>query len=715
MPVVIVTSGGMPVTEKAGGMPVSVVSAGQGGLPVRVVASGGLPVVGSGGGDTPPTGFALTDIASGRLFQRTKDLTTGPVSATGTYSGGTPNAIELQVRKVSDNTVVKAWTTASATIIGNNWSASITGVAQGGSYYVEARPSNATGLAATGSNPFYVGILIVMYGQSNMLYMSTTTSSPPSATAGTRYFDGSAWGNVPAGNGVRELLNGVIAATGVPCAALNGAISGVPIAGLVKGQTNYTNLAAQIAAAGGDFEFIAWHQGEGDSAGGTSQATYLAALDQLHADLATDFGRTKAQAPLVVAGLSTNTSGVGFGTDASWDAMQRTLLEAGNTLTACTYSHSNLDAVLADGSHWTAASYGRAGKRYARTIGTLLGATSGYPKWTIASAEVISATVTRVVMTHGLGTDFTPTSAITGFDVSGDNGGSWVSCTGARVNATTLDLTHASVATTSSRKLRYQYGLSCNVSAPVVDNSSLAAPLLMTAGNLSPAPLAVLPVWTPRFGGNLSGSGGTQTLTAVAIGDAAPRRLIGLAIAASNDNGGFVVEQITITPNVGSPVVVSAPIVRLSAVQIWQALLGSDADAATTVDVEVYFGVTGYAGGTALNLWTIPSGDLSSVTPVDFQSAQAASATATSITNLTTSAGGCIIAFAATPSPYEPTRTGIISGSESMTERYDAMNSGIPHVSADASAVSAHAANCTVTATITLAGDLLTLVAASWR
>jgi hypothetical protein len=53
-----------------------------------------------------PTGFVLTDIASGRLFRRTKTLTTGPVSASGTYSGGTPNAIELQVLKVFDNSVV---------------------------------------------------------------------------------------------------------------------------------------------------------------------------------------------------------------------------------------------------------------------------------------------------------------------------------------------------------------------------------------------------------------------------------------------------------------------------------------------------------------------------------------------------------------------------------------------------------------------------------
>jgi len=100
-----------------------------------------LPQMGRASTPPPsPTGFVLTDIASGRLFQRTKALTTGPVSASGTYSGGTPSAIEMQVLKVSDNSVVKDWTMASGSIAGGNWSGTITGVTQGGSYYVKARP-----------------------------------------------------------------------------------------------------------------------------------------------------------------------------------------------------------------------------------------------------------------------------------------------------------------------------------------------------------------------------------------------------------------------------------------------------------------------------------------------------------------------------------------------------------------------------------------------
>lgn len=338
---------------------------------------------------TPPTAFTLTDIASGRLFQRAAGSTSGPVRASGTYSGGTPSAIELQVLKVSDNSIVKDWTTATASIGGGTWSASVSGVAQGGSYYLKARSANATGLAQTGSNPFYVGIFLAIYGQSNAQGIYGGPSlSPPSANALTIWYNGSAGAAVPSSNGIRELLNGIASLVGVPVGACGGAVSGVPISFLTKGAGtgHYEAVAAQIVAATHDLEFIVWHQGEGDSANGTSQAAYPAQLDALHGSFATDFGRSKSTIPLVLSGLGTVTGGAsGYGTDASWDAMERTLLDAPSSLTGVYYSHSNRDAVIVNANvHYDAASYGRMGKRYARTITTLLGSTSGYEKVSLA-------------------------------------------------------------------------------------------------------------------------------------------------------------------------------------------------------------------------------------------------------------------------------------------------------------------------------------------
>lgn len=48
-PIVIVASGGLPITEATNGFGIPVVQAANGrGIPARLVASGGTPVVGSG-------------------------------------------------------------------------------------------------------------------------------------------------------------------------------------------------------------------------------------------------------------------------------------------------------------------------------------------------------------------------------------------------------------------------------------------------------------------------------------------------------------------------------------------------------------------------------------------------------------------------------------------------------------------------------------------
>lgn len=692
--------GSNPLRAPDGSLYVSETPYTNGGIRVTVV-SGSLIT-------NPPTGFTLTDVTSGRLFQRTKALTTGPTTASGTYTGGTPSAIELQVRLTSNNSIVKSWTTGTSNIAGGNWSSTITGVPQGGSYYIEARPSNATNLAQTGSNPFYVGMMFVLYGQSNMLNMSSRSSSPPAALAGTTYFNGTTWVAVPGGNGVRELLNDVFTATGIPCAALNGGVSGVPIVSLSKGQTAYTNLAAQITSATNDFEMIVWHQGEGDAALNTPQATYLASLSQLHSDLVTDYGRTKAQAPLVLAGLAFATLGY---TDAGWDAMERTLLDAPITNTNTYYSHSNRDATLfaGDSVHWDGASYGRAGKRYARSISTILGVTSGFPNWHIDSADVVDATTTTVDVLHGLGTDFTPASGITGFDISGDNGANWDAATGVHTTATQITLTHPSASTTSSRKLRYQYGVNPDASAPVLDNSSLALPLDNSAGNISPTPLAALPVITFASSGQNTGNGITQTRTGIAVpGSSEPLLVIVGVHAAAQVRASTctVTAQPSATP-------VSATLVDTNALNadrlagIYQAEVPSGT---TSVDLSITYNTSPFIP-TRSSVSTIPVASLNSTTPVG--SGKAATGSALSVScNIPTTSGGVIFTVATNESTTAGNTT-VFSGTETFATRNSAIAQGGTMGVGDASNVATNASS-TVTATWGNA-DLNSICAASWR
>lgn len=468
--------GALPVQAPDGSLFVSETPFTNGGIRVTVV-SGSL----NGGGGT--TGFTLTDITSGRLFQRTKSLTTGPTSASGTYTGDAPSGIQLQVRNVSDNAIVKAWTSASSpTIAGGNWSATITGVPQGGSYYVEARPSNATGLAQTGSNPFYVGALLVLYGQSFMLGItSTTNGAPEAAAAGTTYFNGTTWVTVPAANGIRKLLNDFRSKVGIPVAALNGSVNGTPILGLISPGTNWDNLVAQITAAGGDAEYTLWFHGSSDANGSTPAGTYVTRMDQLCNDLCTVTGRTRAQMPMVLCSLATTTVPDPDYPTPQWAVTQTALLTSASSLSNVVYSHSMLDATLTDGLHLDAASNEICGARFAQTLGYLQGVETHPASYFVTTGAIIDGTTSTINLGDSLGTDFTPTTGIKGFDISDNAGSSWNTCTGARASASSITLTHASIG--NDRLVRYLYDKLPDISAPVFDNSSMTLPLCTTGQN----------------------------------------------------------------------------------------------------------------------------------------------------------------------------------------------------------------------------------------
>lgn len=692
------------------GAPVSTGGRRGGGMGMGFGGMGRLGATHSPFGVSGPSAFALTDITSGRLFQRTASLTTGPVSAAGTYTGTAPSAIQFQILLVADDSVIKDWTTCgTATIGGGTWSATLTGVAQGGAYYLKARAANATSLAKTGSNSFYIGILFALYGQSNMVNFSSVQASAPAASAGTTWFNGTTWAAVPNANGIREFLNAVKAATGVPCAGLNGAVSGQSISTLRKGTANYTAFMAQIVAAGGDAEMVLWHQGEGDSAIGTQKYAYSAALDTLHSDIATDIGRTRSTMLMVAANLGTVINGdTTYGTDARWDAVYGGILDfAGKT--AAYYSHTNRDAVLNNANvHYDAASQGRAGKRYARAVNTLLGATSGVPHWGITSSAVVDATHTTVDLTHGIGTDFTPTTGITGFELSEDNGLNWVTPSAAvRTSATRITLTHSSLATSSLRKLRYQYGLLPDLSGAVYDNSTLTLPLDSTGGLLSPTPLSTLPVptWTQNSTSDVSTA--SQVVTGISIGPAATQRIVIVSFTVANPS----LSAMTITPNVGTAK--AATIVDQTAgtpgCGIAYAVLDADANTATLADIALTYSGNPFAT-TQVNVWVLPSADLNSATPTGHANVRTAGTTSVNV-NVATSAGGFIIAVAADNDITA--NSGAVSGSEAWIGRRNFAAAGSTHVSADASGTAATATN-NVAVTFSNSGNT-SLVAAAWR
>lgn len=672
-----------------------------------VAEGGGAPI------SVTLTAFPTTGGASAAV-QRDIALTTGSPIFAGTYSGGTPTGFQGRVRRVSDNSVVTDWTTlTSVSFGGGSFSGKLAGVPQGAGYYRDVRCLNATGVTATDTTPFMIGIGIACYGQSNMGTMfGESSGSPPSAHADTAYFNGTAWAAVPAADGVRTILNTGRTVSGVPCFAVDGSVGGTAIGPLSKGDPSgyYTAFIAKVLAMQGA-EFILWRHGEsGASGSGTTEAVYLPALSQLHADIAADVGRTKAQIPLILSSLATSPV-AGYDND-KWDIVQGYLKKAAATLPSIYYSHSNMDATLkADQLHENGGDCAKSGARYARSITTLLGGTSGYPYFDISSSAVVNATTTTVDVAHALGTDFTPTSGITGFELSGDNGASWVSATGVRTSATRITLTHASIATDSNRKLRYQYGKDADVSGIVLDNSSLQVPLRMSGGVLSPTPLSVLPVPTWQYSGLPTTSNASlQQWPTKSIGAAAANRMLIVAMTADTT---VAPTSVTATPNVGSAVVLTlADGVANGSQQarIYYGALLSDADTATSVTIDAAYGSNPF-NSNILSLYTVDKTTLNSMTPVNTQKANSAAATSLSV-NLTSSAGGFNIAAGFNGSISNTTHA--MSGTEAYATRYSALAASAWHIHGDASGVSAHTADSAVAVTYDQSNSMA-LVSGSWR
>lgn len=691
-------------------------------------ATAGINNAGSSG--SAPTSLALTDVPASGIFQRSAGQTTGPVAISGTYGGGSPTAVQGQVLKVSDNSVVLDWTNlTSASISGGAWSGKVPTVPQGGSYYLKVRAANATSVGATGSNGFYVGIVFALYGQSNMGGLTSVAASPPAASANTAFVSTSThlWGAVPGANGIRELLNAVTASTGVPCGAINGSVTGAVISFLMD-ETPSGGLgqfySAMTTAGVTDAEMVLWMHGEAaaNTNPPTIAADYKANVSTLHGLMAAHFGRTKAQLPFVIEGLTTYGGTPGANTDDTWSRIRTALFEIPQEQPFTHFSHSNMDGVRApaDVYHLDGASQGRAGKRLAQTVKFLLGLGGGEAHFEITASAVIDATHTDITVAHSSGaTDISPASGITGFDVTGDNGATWITATGARQSASVVRLTHASIATDSRRKARYQYGMLPDVSAPVADNSTLALPLTYTRDELMPTPLSVVPVLSYRFSNSLVGSGTSQTMTGVPIGPAAIRRMIVLSLEGTGGISSGI--SMTVTPNVGTvkSATQTKPQGGSNGVSIWQAVLDADADTATQIDVAVTY-VSNPFGGNRLGVWTIPSGDLVSTTATGTGGASSAVGTGATTVNATVnaSAGGVILAVSRSTHVAGTDSAAISSGSGETFAQRQARDNTFNTVIADASQVAANAAS-SVTATYTNgasgAGEVLTIALAAWR
>ncbi|MFQ5509345.1 MAG: sialate O-acetylesterase [Leptospirillia bacterium] len=426
-------------------------------------------------------GITVTDFEDGRVFQRTSpSTTTSDITISGTYTGPTaPTAIQARVVESGTSTPISGfdWTTIDSAPASGLYSGTLSGVPQGGWYNVQVRFSNDTTITAGGTNDWGIGVLYGVIGQSHAYRWFTDGVSAPAQKGSVLTETG--WNKIGATmQGAEGFVDLLGAALGVPVGLLDYGISGDTITNWISGGSSYTPFKDGVTAAGGKLEGICWLQGPADSKTSMSQATYEghlyndagSVIKTIRTDTVNASGETNL--PFVV-NLHGNVDHVDW-TDADVETIRKAQANIADTV-ADVYRVTMQNLPRVDYAHLTGAGYETHGERFAQVFLDILGSESYHRGPTFLSAVWVSSTVVDVTLAHNGGTDFTPTTGITGFEVF-DNAVAATISSAVRQNASTVRLTVSS-AMTGPVTVRHLYGKLPTVSGVVIDNSARALPL----------------------------------------------------------------------------------------------------------------------------------------------------------------------------------------------------------------------------------------------
>lgn len=447
-------------------------------------------------GDVTGSTFTITDESAGtvtvtdsytanRVYCTDNGGTTRSMTVAGTYTG-TPTTIEARVISDVDGSGVTSWATVDAAPSGGTWSGSVS-VPDGGPYNFEARFSNDIGATDATANGFLVGYVFALAGQSNGFYWYSSATETLTANDGARWA-ASSWVDpdldasntdgliafmnqlISSGIGAAGIIVNSPSSTGLNASADTGAgywlnFASAPYSTL----DGYVNARSQDELTG-----VIWVQGENDAVSSISEAQYTADLATLFARMRTDWTNKSGLAalPIFVMPLGRRTT---VTTDAMTQAIrnaQRAACEADANVYEIA---APIDLDLRDFVHRTEADIIVDAQRTAVRAAEVMGLTAAGSGLGPTATWSRSGTTVTVTLTHGGGTDFTPTTGITGFEFL--DGGTPISISSAvRTNATTITLTLAS-APTGAEVLRYLHGTNPTITGAVVDNSALGLPL----------------------------------------------------------------------------------------------------------------------------------------------------------------------------------------------------------------------------------------------
>ena len=243
-------------------------------------------------GDT----ITITNFVSLRIFQRDIGGTSTSVPISGTYSGS-PTSIEARIVQYNTSTEIVTWTTIVASPSGNTFSGSLT-VPQGTGniyYTAQVRYGNNHSVVSNGSNPWGVGILVGIIGQSNSTQGWSTGSlgggtDSGSSTYGVKTTNGTSWSGISNANAAVAFADTLGTYYNVPIGLIMKGVGGSSISTdtncasfgywLNTNSTWWPAYQTAVNNFGGIVEGTMWSQGEaeGSYCPTSIYGTYLASL-----------------------------------------------------------------------------------------------------------------------------------------------------------------------------------------------------------------------------------------------------------------------------------------------------------------------------------------------------------------------------------------------------------------------------------------------------
>lgn len=431
---------------------------------------------------TETISIEVNDFEQGRIFQRNGRH--ADIVVSGTYTGE-PGAIEARVVKDRTYDEIVTWTVIDASPQNGIYVGVIPDVPQGGWYNIQVRSAKKRDVLTGGTHIWGVGILVAGLGQSNMKEWFYTGTELRSHSL-LRKFDGNNW-SIPGrqGNAAIAFGNRIIERLGIPVGLLDFSVNGSGLRKEADWGTGYwedtaqdsiyTHFVSGVTKTGGAVEFVIWIHGEADAARGTvTEEEYRRSLErfilrQVRADI--DNGSGQAHLPFLVVAMVKRPGGK----DGPHQAVRNAQYRVTEKVPDCYLAATTLDLKNQGRQHLSAGAYLKMGYRVAQTVLYILGEETYYRGPSIAGAKQVDERTIDIAIKHRGGTDFTPISRITGWEVLVKD--TLVPVAEVyRQNAQTIRIILERPLAAKSQ-LRYLYGAMPDAARPVLDNSAMSLPL----------------------------------------------------------------------------------------------------------------------------------------------------------------------------------------------------------------------------------------------